>query len=351
MFKRKALKRKNIGLGKTAGTFFASALLLILVACATFFYYKGEVGAAGNAVLSLSPATSSINVGDPLTVDINVDPMGDSIVVVRAMLDYDPAVLDFTGWDTTGSLFAAGNDCQVDNGGNPCQIIDNDEANGTVSITLAMPTPGTNASGLVVKANFTALTPVSSSTSALALSFVGSDDYTDSDVIADDGAGTDLLDSVTGMTLTVSGTDNVAPTLTLIPLTNGRAHNRTPIFESTEPGTIQFGGDCAGFTGSAVAGENRIDFSSLTLGSMHNNCTVQVTDAASNQSAPLAIPEFTVTYRSDLNFSGGVNIFDYNLLLGGFGVSTCGHAADINNSCSVNIFDYNIMLGEFGSSI
>lgn len=50
----------------------------------------------------------------------------------------------------------------------------------------------------------------------------------------------------------------------------------------------------------------------------------------------------------DLNHDNKVDIFDYNLLVGNFGNTTCGNAADIDGTCKVDIFDYNILVGNFG---
>jgi len=59
----------------------------------------------------------------------------------------------------------------------------------------------------------------------------------------------------------------------------------------------------------------------------------------------------TPSLAADFNKDSTVNIFDYNLLITNFGItSDCDNPADANRDCSVNIFDYNILLGEFGTS-
>ena len=51
---------------------------------------------------------------------------------------------------------------------------------------------------------------------------------------------------------------------------------------------------------------------------------------------------------ADLDKDGDVDIFDYNILIGNFGNTSCGNAADIDGNCKVDIFDYNILVENFG---
>ena len=64
-------------------------------------------------------------------------------------------------------------------------------------------------------------------------------------------------------------------------------------FSSNEAGTITYGGSCTSATTSATAGDNTITFDALADG-LYDNCTITVTDGASNQSLPLAVTEFVV---------------------------------------------------------
>lgn len=54
----------------------------------------------------------------------------------------------------------------------------------------------------------------------------------------------------------------------------------------------------------------------------------------------------------DINTDGKVDIFDYNLLVSGFGKSglTGLSKGDLNNDGKVDIFDYNILVGNFGKT-
>ncbi|HPO06011.1 MAG TPA: S-layer homology domain-containing protein, partial [Candidatus Gracilibacteria bacterium] len=63
-------------------------------------------------------------------------------------------------------------------------------------------------------------------------------------------------------------------------------------------GTILYGGDCTSPSTDTVLGDNTLTFNALALGT-HDNCTIQVRDAANNLSNILNIPEFTITEIAD----------------------------------------------------
>lgn len=54
---------------------------------------------------------------------------------------------------------------------------------------------------------------------------------------------------------------------------------------------------------------------------------------------------------SDINNSGKVDIFDYNILLSNFGRTSSDIPSDIDNNGKVDIFDYNKLLSDFGMII
>lgn len=171
--------------------------------------------ASGTATLSMTSPDATgdgttINVAqdDTFSVDLVVDTGGVDVVATRAIVTYDPADFQLTGWDTSGSIFGVDNTCVYQ--GNPCQIVDNDTASGTISLTLAKPLPGVkNNSGLVATLTFKALRSVSATTNNIRYTFVGPDDDTDSDVIEEGGFGNDLLSGVSGIRALVG-----APTCT-----------------------------------------------------------------------------------------------------------------------------------------
>ena len=105
-------------------------------------------------------------------------------------------------------------------------------------------------------------------------------------------------DDITENTTT---TDTTAPILAEVTAVTTPTTDTTPAytFSSTEAGTITYGGSCTSSTTSASSGNNSITFSTLSDGT-YDNCTVMVTDNASNSSIPLEITTFTV---NDFSFS------------------------------------------------
>ena len=89
--------------------------------------------------------------------------------------------------------------------------------------------------------------------------------------------------------------DTQAPTLTQITPIPNPTSDTSPdyIFSSSEMGTITYGGSCSSTMTNATSGNNTITFNPLALGT-YSDCTIIVTDAVSNASAPLAIQSFTI---------------------------------------------------------
>ena len=90
-------------------------------------------------------------------------------------------------------------------------------------------------------------------------------------------------------------TDTTVPILAEVTAVDNETTDTTPsyIFSSTEDGTITYGGSCTSSTTSASSGNNSITFSTLSDGT-YDNCTVMVTDNASNSSIPLEITTFII---------------------------------------------------------
>ena len=78
-----------------------------------------------------------------------------------------------------------------------------------------------------------------------------------------------------------------------VPSSNPRTLGLTYTFSSDEAGAIAYGGDCTSEKTVARAGNNTLTFDFLRP-SIYASCTIQVTDAAGNASAPLAVSTFTV---------------------------------------------------------
>ncbi len=89
--------------------------------------------------------------------------------------------------------------------------------------------------------------------------------------------------------------DTTPPTLTEVTPVATPTNNTNPsyIFNTTEAGTITYGGSCSSATTTAIIGDNTITLNTLTQGT-YNDCTITVTDTAGNTSAPLQVTEFTI---------------------------------------------------------
>ncbi|SVD82772.1 uncharacterized protein METZ01_LOCUS435626, partial [marine metagenome] len=89
--------------------------------------------------------------------------------------------------------------------------------------------------------------------------------------------------------------DSTAPILAEVAAVTTPDNETIPnyTFSSTEAGTITYGGSCTSSTTSASSGNNAITFNTLSNG-IYDNCTVMVTDNASNSSSNLPVSTFTV---------------------------------------------------------
>ena len=96
-------------------------------------------------------------------------------------------------------------------------------------------------------------------------------------------------------TVNVVAADNTPPTLAEVTPVPTPTNDTTPsyTFSSDEAGSITYGGSCTSATTAATAGNNIITFNTLSDGT-YSDCTITVTDAASNASTPLAVTTFEV---------------------------------------------------------
>lgn len=90
--------------------------------------------------------------------------------------------------------------------------------------------------------------------------------------------------------------DTAGPTVTEVTPVSTPTADTTPnyTFNTTEAGSISYGGSCSSATTSATSGNNTITFNTLAPGT-YTNCTITVTDAATNASSPLAVTSFTIS--------------------------------------------------------
>jgi RHS repeat-associated protein len=99
---------------------------------------------------------------------------------------------------------------------------------------------------------------------------------------------------------TTRGLDTTPPSLAQVTPVPTLTKNPNPsyIFSSTEAGAITYGGGCRSATNAAEGGNNTVILTASggdpLSDSTYSNCTIIVTDAAGNHSAPLSINTFTV---------------------------------------------------------
>lgn len=162
--------------------------IVILVFIASFlltnFSQAALVGNTNQAILSISPQIGAYNVNDNLTASIYINTNGQNVVVAAAYLNYDKTHFEAVNIDTAGSVFTIEAEKVID------------ANNGIIKITLGKPTPGVNVSnGLVAKINFKALSAVSPTADNFTFQFTAGA-ANESNVIKDDGLGTDILSGV-----------------------------------------------------------------------------------------------------------------------------------------------------------
>lgn len=147
----------------------------------------------------LSPSKVSIVKDGNFVINVMIDTKGYNVVAATAIINYNPSELKLLNYNTSGSIFSDENTCIYN--GKPCQIIQNDTTNGKIEITMAKPSPGINAtSGNFATLNFQALKIASSSNITVNFS---SGSYSDSNIVIDDGAGTDILKTVSNATVAI----------------------------------------------------------------------------------------------------------------------------------------------------
>ena len=95
--------------------------------------------------------------------------------------------------------------------------------------------------------------------------------------------------------------DNTAPILSETTAITTPTSDITPeyTFSSSEAGTISYAGGCTSSTTAATVGSTTITFDPLVDGT-YSDCTITLTDAASNVSEPLTVTTFTISITPNL---------------------------------------------------
>lgn len=152
------------------------------------------VGSTNNATLSFSPDSGIYRVGGAFSVDILVNTHGQDVVVVAAYIDYNPSIFEVVSVDTSNSIFSMEAEKVIDS------------INGIVKISRGSPSPGVNTTnGKVATINMKGLINSTPSSDNITFDFVAGA-TNESNVILDDGLGTDILSGVYNARFTLDGT-------------------------------------------------------------------------------------------------------------------------------------------------
>ncbi len=152
------------------------------------------VGTTNNATLFLSPNVGVYRVGPVFPVDILINTYGQQVVGVSAYFSYNPSLFQVDSIDTSHSIFSVEFEKTINN------------TSGIVRIARAIPTPGVNVTnGKVATLNIRGLTDVTPSVDNFNFIFSPGSN-TNSQVILDDGLGTNILSGVNNGRYTLDGT-------------------------------------------------------------------------------------------------------------------------------------------------
>ena len=174
------------------------ALTLSLIMLGTIAIVPTQAGAT--AELSLSPSTKTVGIGETFSVDVLVNTNGQNVVAVGAYLSYDATKLQVIDIGTSKSILTMEAE----------KVFDSNV--GKIKISRTKPTPGINtANGNLATINFKALSSVSPTKVDFIMEGIGISG-TDSDILLDDGKGTDILSSVKNGSYTITDADIVPPT-------------------------------------------------------------------------------------------------------------------------------------------
>lgn len=198
-----AVKKDNIKMWQLiAAAFFIAGLVIMAVIISKLnLQTKSEASAA---TLKIVANKSNISIDEGFTTDVILDTQGSNVVTVKAIITYDTRYFGLISWDTSSSIFASDNSCNAGYG-KPCEIIENDAANGKITIVVFKPTPGVNSSnGKIATLFFKGTNPIQPSSANFKLVYVNSGNYDDSDAIIDGQSGADILASVSGASVTVN---------------------------------------------------------------------------------------------------------------------------------------------------
>lgn len=343
---------------KEIGTKKGLVVLLVLFLLASFFIVQrtkkidsrkmltGFVGVKENATLSLSPDNNTYNVGDEFIVNVLLNTAGKNVVAVGVYLNYDPSQLQVINIDTTNSIF-----------GKSYEIINyNGSAShtpaGKIEIVKSAPRPGVNTSnGLIAKINFRALSETTPSEDNVRFEFTSAYARDDSDVILDDGQGTDILSGVNNAKYTIlsSTTPRGSIKITLEGKTNFSALCSISILNPTTGGVIYSIEKTSDTNGNLKIG---VATTTLPAGTYDFKITVpyylskKITGVNWPPSGLLEFPEVLAGNLNDQD--NQINSLDWSIMSKDWGKNNV--PSDINADGIVNAIDWSFLNKNWGKT-
>ncbi len=169
------------------------AIIAMLLLTAPILGNAAWVGNQNNETLFLSTDSGVYRANASFPINILINTHGQNVVVVAAYINYNPSLFQVT-IDTTGSIFTTEAEKTVDT------------TNGVIKITRGIPTPGVNVTnGKVATINIIGLTDVTPSVDNFTFQF-SAGATVDSNIILNDGLGTDIMSGADNGRYTIDGT-------------------------------------------------------------------------------------------------------------------------------------------------
>ncbi len=249
----------------------------------------GWVGNENNATLILSPGAGTYRVGNTFAVDIFVNTRGQNVVAVSAYLNYNPSLFEVVSInDISDSIFGATNPDPKEAEKSIENII------GKVKITRGVPTPGFNTTnGKVATLNVRGKTDTAPSSDNFNFDFTAGSTI-DSNVILNDGLGTDIISGAYNARFALDGT----------PPANVSSFTATPGDSQISLSWTNPGGDFTGVRILRKTGSYPADYNDGTM-IYDSNGTSYVDTGLTN-----GITYYYRAFSHDavLNYSSGVQI-------------------------------------------
>jgi len=171
---------------------YASLMIIVVLLSIPNLSEAEWVGNENNATMFLSPSSGNYKANASFPIDILLNTHGQSVVAVAAYINYNPSLFQVT-IDTTGSVFP--------------QEAENKVENGVIKITRGSPHQNAvnTTNGKIATLNIIGLTNVTPSVDNFTFQFTAGSTL-DSNIIVDDGLGTDIMSGANNGRYTIDAT-------------------------------------------------------------------------------------------------------------------------------------------------